>query len=89
MRECEESAVSAVMWVHLDPTVDHSEVNNSVEVGAGQLSPRYELIYVALCHDRGRDGGAKRGDGDQRVDRWRVGAMDGGRGEVKAGGEEV
>lgn len=73
VRECEESAVSAVMWVHLDPTVDHSEVNNSVEVGAGQLSPRYELIYVALCHDRGRDGGAK---GGMEIKGWIDGGLE-------------
>ena len=34
--ECEESVV---MRVHLDPTVHRSDVNNSVDVGAGQLSP--------------------------------------------------
>lgn len=57
--------------------------------GPASCHRRTELIYVALCHDRGRDGEAEGGDGDQRVDRWRVGAMDGGRGEVKAGGEEM
>lgn len=36
--ECEESVV---MRVHLDPTVHRSDVNNSVDVGAGQLSPTY------------------------------------------------
>lgn len=35
----------------------HTGVNNSVGVRAGRLPPRYKLIYVGVCSDRGRDGG--------------------------------
>ena len=70
----------ALMQVHLAPTVDqrHAEVNNSVGVQAGRLSPRYELIYIALWNDRGRDGEARGMEGE--IKEWVDGGLEG-RGE--------
>lgn len=67
-----ELMLLVLMQVRLDPTVAqrHTEVNNSVGVRAGRLSLRYELIYIALCNDRGRDGKARgmAGEIKERID---------------------
>ncbi len=72
MCEYVELMVLVLMQVRLYPAVAqrHSEVNNSVGVQAGQLSPRYKLIYIALCNDRGRDGKARGMEGEikERID---------------------
>lgn len=55
-----------LMQVSLDPTVDqrHTEVNKSVGVRADRLSLRYDLIYIALCNDRGWDRKARGMEGE-------------------------